>query len=243
MYEFPESLGVLKTWIAGRGVNLASVVTERQAAFKAQKIAGTFLGFPPKGQSCHAMLLEIQAAVIRNSEDRRAASNNSAPGPKPRPKPGSRPVDDSGLVIFTDGYASPNPGCGGWGFVAYRDGTEVFAKCSGDAKATNNLMELEAIASALIWLFYSRGTRPKGCPARIFSDSSYAVGVVTKSLRPKKNDAMIDCILGMLEDMPSVTVAWCRGHAGDKGSLRAHELAEQGRMPAVTANDNGEIAA
>lgn len=245
MFEFPEELGVLKTWMAGHGHDVTSIVSERQAAFHAQKLAGIYRKFPAKGQSCRAMLLAIQAAVVKHSEDRRAKrAHKSKPRQKTRKTPGNAvPAGEPGLIIFTDGSASPNPGRGGWGFVAYIDGVEVIARCGGNAETTSNLMELAAIASALNFVFYSRGTRPKGCSVRILSDSAYAVGVATKTLRPKKNTAMIDCIHMFLEDMPSVAVEWCRGHTGGIGNERADELAKRGRHMGKSANDNQGAAA
>lgn len=233
-YSFPEDLGVLQTWLAGHGLKPSAIATERQAAFHAQKLAGTYHKFPPKGHSCRSVLLAIQSAVIKKSNDRRATSN-SKPGAKhrkARTKPAAPPVDACYLIIFTHGYASPNPGRGGWGFVAYVEGAEVVAKFGGDTETISDTMELEAIASALNFVFYSRGTRPRGCSVRIRSDSKYAVGVATKALRPKENNAMIDCIHMFLVDMPTVTIEWC---AGEPGNERAHELAEQGRMGEVAS--------
>jgi hypothetical protein len=69
-YTFPENLGVLRTWLAGRGVDLTVILTERQAAFRAQKSAETYFRFPPRGQSCSSILLDIQKAVINMSQAR-----------------------------------------------------------------------------------------------------------------------------------------------------------------------------
>lgn len=84
-YRFPEELGILQTWMAGHGVDLSKIFTDRQAAFHAQKLAGTYHKFPPKGQSCRGVLLDIQTAVINTSQERRgqtiaaANDNNKVP--------------------------------------------------------------------------------------------------------------------------------------------------------------------
>lgn len=84
-YAFPENLGVLRTWLASGGVDLATVATERQAAFRAQKLAGTYFRFPPKGQSCIRLLLEIQNVVIKASQGRRTNVRQKLV-PRPRVK-------------------------------------------------------------------------------------------------------------------------------------------------------------
>ena len=52
--------------------------------------------------------------------------------------------------IFTDGSCNPNPGPGGWGVVAVRDGKVLWSGRDHVPEATtNNRMELSAVIYAL----------------------------------------------------------------------------------------------
>src|SRR5262245_60660799 len=77
----------------------------------------------------------------------------------------------AGLHLYCDGACQPNPGRGGWGFVAYRDGKEVHTQFGGAASTTNQRMELTGALMALRWLT----ANSDGVPARLISDSQYTV--------------------------------------------------------------------
>ncbi len=56
------------------------------------------------------------------------------------------------MRIYTDGACVPNPGTGGWGFVAI-DGNGVLYEATGtENDATSNRMEMIAVIKALEWL-------------------------------------------------------------------------------------------
>ena len=85
--------------------------------------------------------------------------------------------------------------------------------------ATNNIAELTAIKVALEEL-----TRVD-LPVRIFSDSSYAIGLLTKNWKPKKNQALvleIKALMGKFYDLAFIKV---KGHAGIKENEVADFLA------------------
>lgn len=135
----------------------------------------------------------------------------------------------------------PNPGRGGWGFSAWLDGREVHHGCGGVRKSTNNAMELTALVKALEWL--KSNTETVGTEVEIVSDSRYLVDG-TNSWRLKwrrngwktsgkksgrvKNVALWQA-MDSLVDTLDVTVNWERGHNGNPGNERAHELADRGR--------------
>ncbi|HWS14448.1 MAG TPA: RNase H family protein, partial [Rhodocyclaceae bacterium] len=52
------------------------------------------------------------------------------------------------VEIYTDGACSGNPGPGGWG-VLLRSGGQEKELCGGEARTTNNRMELTAVIRAL----------------------------------------------------------------------------------------------
>lgn len=147
------------------------------------------------------------------------------------------PADQTGgLKIYTDGACVPNPGEGGWGFVVYECGTEIYATCGGERRSTNNIMELMAVLRAIRWM------QCEGLQfANIFSDSQYVVngcnkwrfgwkrrGWVTADKKPVKNADLwqeIDQRLGEVQ----VSISWVKGHAGILGNERADQLSNDGR--------------
>lgn len=157
------------------------------------------------------------------------------------------PVDARpGIVIYTDGACEPNPGKGGWGFVVYEAGVEIYTACGGDPIATNNIMEMTAVKMALIWL----GKRDIS-GATILSDSQYVVKgcnewrhgwkakgwrrvVDRKSgkLEPVKNADLWKELDEYLRAVP-VKIEWVKGHAGIRGNERADELSNVGRREAT----------
>lgn len=94
------------------------------------------------------------------------------------------------VEIWVDGCAEPNPGPGGWGIVAKRDGETN--ELSGDlAHITSNRAELTAVLKAL-----QLCTRP-GDEVVVHTDSRYCIGVL--SGRWKKAKANKDLIRAVWE--------------------------------------------
>lgn len=138
------------------------------------------------------------------------------------------------LEIYADGACEPNPGRGGWGFVAYEGGAEIHTASGGQSNTTNNQMELLAIKRALEWA----GERE----ARVWTDSNYCVKALTlwhqmwakngwktgkkPNRSPVKNQELIRECLALLK--PQHRLSWCKGHAGVVGNERADELASIG---------------
>lgn len=258
MYKFPEDLGVLRTWMAGQGQKVAEIVSERQAAYLAQTMAGTRFRFPAKGEPCHNFMRSVQKHLVEQSAARRRAvkaplnAGNSGVSKEPKPSETGTQVSYEGAVIFTDGCAVPNPGAGGWSFVVYLEGEEILCKCGGERVTTNNRMELAGLLNALQWARRLRQTTP----VRIYTDSEYAMNCATKWAhgwaardwvakggQPVKNVELVKAIYELVDQLPHAKIDWCRGHAGELGNERADELAERGRLLAMTANDNDAVAA
>ena len=115
------------------------------------------------------------------------------------------------LRIATDGGCSPNPGPGGWAWVAEDGRYEAGAFPQG----TNNIAELLAIRHALLAF-------PE-TPLEIQYDSQYAANCVTvwgpswrrQGLTNKANIELIFSIIDVLELRPAsapITWTWVRGH-------------------------------
>lgn len=152
------------------------------------------------------------------------------------------------LVIYTDGACEPNPGQGGWGFVAYSAGAEVYSEHGGEASATNNTMEMTAMIRALEWLRDELGV----FEAKLLSDSQYVVkgcndwrhGWKRKGWKRGKNALAnvelwqrLDALLTTM----NVKIEWVKGHAGILGNERADELSQLGRMSLRPASIPAEL--
>ena len=124
------------------------------------------------------------------------------------------------IEVYTDGYCDPNPGLGGWGWYCPTLGTE---RNGGEYDTTNNRMEIEAIRQALIDLDVSDLT--------VFSDSEYAIGVISKNWKVKANrDLVFETRKLATRPGRKVSFVWVRGHVGNSGNERADLFAKQGSL-------------
>lgn len=136
------------------------------------------------------------------------------------------------VEIYTDGACSGNPGPGGWGALLMY-GKHEKEICGGEAKTTNNRMELTAAIEALNHL-----SRP--CRVNLHTDSTYvrdgitkwihgwkAKGWKTAAKKPVKNAELWQALEAACQHH-DVTWKWVKGHAGDPGNERADALANQG---------------
>ena len=88
-------------------------------------------------------------------------------------------------------------------------------------KATNNIAELAAIERVL-------DVVPDiGRPLVVYTDSAYAIGVLSKGWKAKANLEMIDRIRERLAKRPATRLVHVRGHAGIELNERADELARE----------------
>jgi ribonuclease HI len=136
---------------------------------------------------------------------------------KPRP---AKPAPPSGetVVIYTDGASSGNPGPAGIGVVLQWGGhRREISRYIGTA--TNNIAELEAIRAAL------DAVKNPRLPVLLYTDSSYAHGLLTLGWKARKNTALVEEIRSRLTRFSDITIRKVRGHAGDEGNERADRLA------------------
>lgn len=125
--------------------------------------------------------------------------------------------------IYTDGASSGNPGPSGIGVVLqYGEKTKEISKFIGST--TNNVAELEAIRTALMAL------KRRNLPVRIYTDSSYALGVLSLGWKAQKNKELVEAIRDMLAALTDVTLIKVRGHAGHEQNERADQLARAAIM-------------
>jgi len=137
-----------------------------------------------------------------------------------------------GVVIYTDGACSGNPGPGGWGAVL-TFGDREKEICGGEPDTTNNRMEMMAAIQALEML-----TKP--CKVELHTDSQYlrngvtlwihawkARGWKTADRKPVKNEDLWKR-LDQARLRHEVDWRWVKGHAGHVMNERADGLARKG---------------
>jgi ribonuclease HI len=132
-------------------------------------------------------------------------------------------------LIFTDGASRGNPGPGGWGAIIVA-GQNVTELGDGDAKTTNNRMELAAATEAI-------KKTPVGAKIKLYTDSGYLINGITKWVHgwirndwktKEKNDVLNKDIWQELYNaVQDREVNWfqVKGHAGIAGNDRADKIA------------------
>ena len=127
--------------------------------------------------------------------------------------------DDADTIhIFTDGASSGNPGPSGIGvLLIFGRKRKEISRFIG--QATNNIAELEAIRTGLSTL------KTTHMPIKLYTDSSYAVGVLTKSWKAQKNRELIERIKSLMTRFTKLEIIKVPGHAGLPENERADQLA------------------
>ena len=132
--------------------------------------------------------------------------------------PIARGDDREGILIFTDGASSGNPGPAGIG-VVMRFGKHEKEISEYIGLATNNIAELKAIEAGLLAL------KKSDLPVRIFTDSKYAYGVLALGWKAKANSELVLSIKKTMKKFKNLKIVKVKGHAGDEGNERADFLA------------------
>jgi ribonuclease HI len=135
------------------------------------------------------------------------------------------------VELYTDGACSGNPGPGGWGFIL-RDpnGGKELVGSGGDARTTNNRMELLSVIEGLKAL-------KKPSHVRLVSDSEYVVrglnewleGWKARGWRKSDKSPVLNQDLWQeldrLREVHKVDAEWVRGHKGHEFNERCDRLA------------------
>lgn len=143
-------------------------------------------------------------------------------------------VDETEVVLFTDGACSGNPGPGGWAFILRHLPTGKELELSGGVpETTNNRMELQAVVEGL-----SRLNRTT-C-VRVVSDSAYVLNGLSSWIKSWKKNGWkrkagtkwveiknVDLwkLLDELVARHSVEFSKIKGHSGYPENERCDELA------------------
>lgn len=139
----------------------------------------------------------------------------------------------SNITIFTDGASSGNPGPGGWGAIVSYD-SRVTELGGGEAKTTNNRMELQAVLEALSFVV---DQHLNSNPITLYTDSSYVANGINSWIKgwQKRNwtnqagqtIANVDIWQRMSQVLPDVQlkIVNVSGHSGVAGNERADVIA------------------
>ena len=134
------------------------------------------------------------------------------------------------VTVYTDGACSGNPGPGGWCAIL-RYGEIQKQLSGGEAKTTNNRMELTAVIEALRAL-------KTPCRVELYSDSKYVIdalekgwargwkkrGWVKSDKKPALNPDLWELLLSLC-DMHDVQCHWVKGHGENKYNNRCDQQA------------------
>lgn len=146
----------------------------------------------------------------------------TAPAPPSAAVDSQAPIDPEMLkktiCIYTDGACSGNPGPAGIGVVMrYQRHQKEISRYIGTA--TNNIAELEAIKVGL------ESVKNKNLPVLVFTDSSYALGVLAKGWKATENLKLIQQIKSLTGKFRNLRIVKVKGHAGHAENERADRLA------------------
>lgn len=150
------------------------------------------------------------------------------------------------FVIFADGSCKPATLTGGWAFVVYQNGREIYSDSGAETGITNNGFEVLAVLKALTWL----DDKDQNTGAVIRTDSRHVVegcqrwrsiwrGNGWKRInansrvrkRPIPDKKLWQEVDRLLLSNPEIIIEWCKGHSGLDGNDQADALA-RARMSA-----------
>ena len=125
------------------------------------------------------------------------------------------------IEVYTDGACSGNPGPSGAGiFIRYNSAEKRISKFLGHG--TNNIAELTAIKIALEQM------KSYDIPIKLFTDSQYSIGVLTKNWKAKINVELINHIKNIMLMFKDLQFLYIEGHKNNHGNEIADQLAVLG---------------
>lgn len=112
--------------------------------------------------------------------------------------------------IYTDGAYSSSRDQGGWAFVVINNNQIIYKDYEGLLNTTNNRMEIMGVLKALEWV--KQNSIP--LPIKIYTDSMYVIGTLTKNWKMKKNTDLWEILLPLVDK--DIEYLHVKGHNGDK---------------------------
>jgi ribonuclease HI len=145
---------------------------------------------------------------------------SSHPAKRPISAVSLRAPPKDAIIAYADGACSGNPGPAGLGVVVI-DGPSRTEISENLGEGTNNIAELTAVARVLDTV------ADTARPLVIYTDSSYAIGVLVKGWKAKANIALVAGLRDRLAKRPATRMVHVKGHAGVLLNERADELARE----------------
>jgi ribonuclease HI len=161
---------------------------------------------------------EAEPAAQRSTQGGGSRGSSMSKAQKSAASGANKPLPENAIVAYTDGACSGNPGPAGVGVVLI-DGKERRELSEYLGTGTNNIAELTAIELAV-------RAAPSDRPIRVHTDSTYAIGVLTKGWKAKANTELIAKLRELLKGR-QVEIVYVPGHAGVLLNERADVLAVQ----------------
>jgi ribonuclease HI len=149
----------------------------------------------------------------------------SSPGTgRTRAEPRESSASGDTVHVWTDGACSGNPGPMGIGvLVIAGDKRKEHGEFLG--RGTNNIAELTAIRRGLEIAASVAPGRDRAI--RVYSDSSYAIGLLSQGWKPKANQELVAELRQLVRRYPSLRMVKVEGHAGVPENERCDLLARQ----------------
>jgi ribonuclease HI len=161
---------------------------------------------------------EQNVGPIDTGQSNKLVKKKPAQKRKGKTKPFKEPIPHDTVCIFTDGASSGNPGPSGVGvLLKYGDYEKEISKYIGIA--TNNIAELEAIKTGLLEL------KKTDMPVRIYTDSSYAHGLLALGWKARANQELVKAIRETISNFKDLKLIKVKGHAGHAENEQADFLA------------------
>lgn len=210
-----DAAGNLVTDEGGR----VAVIYKREPGAKIYRAGARNLG-PVAGATIEADLPGGQAAAAPAEAKAESAKPRRA---SPLAKPGGPgrlgdPVAADTIHVWTDGACQGNPGPCGVGVVVI-DGDQRREHGEYLGHGTNNIAELTAVLRGLDLVTDTRR------PVRVYSDSSYSIGVLSMSWKAKANQELIAEIKDRIAAFRDVRFVKVKGHSGIPENERCDQLA------------------
>ena len=152
-----------------------------------------------------------------SSKSAKSKSGSSRLRKKDAPAPKHQ---DGAIIVYADGACSGNPGPAGLGVVVV-DGEEKRELSEYLGDGTNNIAELTAILRA------AEALADRDEPVRMYTDSQYSIGVLTKGWKAKKNPELVAKTKLALARLPDVELHYVPGHSGHDLNEHADQLARE----------------
>jgi len=123
--------------------------------------------------------------------------------------------------LYADGGYSMSADFGAFAYVVLQDGELLHKHAEKIEHETNNRAEIKAI-------MYGVQSLPDNSEVEVFSDSQYALGVLSGRYKAKKNPDLVNKYKKMVATKHmDVSYNWVRGHNGDEWNELCDQLCNE----------------